>query len=70
MRGDLAAAVRELQTAVELQPNLWRAQFQLGETLARQGDLAAAREHLNLAAQGADPEARASALEVLRSLRP
>jgi predicted CXXCH cytochrome family protein len=69
MRGDLEGAVRELEAAVQLQPDLWRAQFQLGETLARRGDSAGARQHLVLAAQGADPEARASALEILQRLR-
>jgi len=69
MRGDLEGALRELRVAVELQPDLWRAQFELGETMARQGDSAGALEHLRIAEQGGDPEAKASAMEVLQKLR-
>jgi len=67
-RGDTAGAVRELQTAVRLQPDFGRAQFELGVVLGRTGDLAGAAEHLKLATQCSDPQAKASALELLRKV--
>jgi predicted CXXCH cytochrome family protein len=67
-RGDLEGAKRELQTAVRLQPDLWRAHFELGVVLGRARDYAGAEEHLKLAAQGTDPDAKASALQLLQRL--
>ncbi|MDR3703638.1 MAG: tetratricopeptide repeat protein [Candidatus Sulfopaludibacter sp.] len=67
-RGDTEGAVRELQTAVRLQPDFGRAQFELGVVLGRKGDFAGALEHLKLAAQGADPDAKASAQQLLQKL--
>jgi predicted CXXCH cytochrome family protein len=67
-RGDTDGAARELQAAVRLQPGFGRAQFELGVVLGRKGDFAGAVEHLKLAAQGTDPDARASAQQLLRRL--
>jgi predicted CXXCH cytochrome family protein len=67
-RGDLEGASRELQTAVRLQPDLWRAHFELGVVLGRARDFAGAEEHLKLAAQGTDPDAKASAQQLLQRL--
>ena len=58
----------ELETAILLQPDLWRAQFELGVVLGRKRQYAAAEEHLKLAAQGDDPDAKASALKSLQQL--
>jgi hypothetical protein len=51
-----------------LQPDLWRAHFELAMALGRSGNTGAAREQLTIAANGSDPEARAQALEVLQKL--
>jgi predicted CXXCH cytochrome family protein len=67
-RGDLAGARRELETAVRLQPDLWRAHFELGVVLGRAHDYAGSEEHLRQAAQGTDPEAKASAQQLLQRL--
>jgi len=67
-RGDLEGAKSELQTAVRLQPDLWRAHFELGVVLGRVRDYAGAEEHLKLAAQGTDPDAKASAQQLLQKL--
>lgn len=67
-RGDNEGAARELQTAVKLQPDLWRAQFELGVVLGRLRDYAGAEVHLRIAAQGTDPDAKASAQQLLKSL--
>jgi predicted CXXCH cytochrome family protein len=67
-KGDLPGARRELLEAVRLQPRIWRAQVELGMVLARQGDRAGAIQHLTAAAQGPDPDARAAAEQVLRTL--
>lgn len=67
-KGDVEGAVRELTEAVRLKPDFWRAQFELGVALGRNRDYAAAAEHLRAAAQGADPEAKASAADLLRRL--
>jgi Flp pilus assembly protein TadD len=63
-----AAAIRELQAAVRLQPDLWRAHFELAMALGRSGNTTAAREQLTIAASGSDPEVRSQALEVLQKL--
>jgi hypothetical protein len=47
----------------------FRAQVELGMVLLRQGDPAGAVPHLNVAAQGRDPQARDAAAQILRSLR-
>jgi predicted CXXCH cytochrome family protein len=67
-RGDLESAKRELQTAVKLQPDFWRAQFELGVVLGQTHDYAGAEEHLKIAAHGSDPEAKASAQQLLQRL--
>ena len=67
-KGDMDGSARELQAAVRLQPDFWRAQYELGEVLARKGAAGAALEHLRLAAQGTDAEAKAAAMQLLRSL--
>ena len=67
-RGDTEGALRELETAVRLQPDFGRAQYELAVVLGRRGDSAAAAAHLRIAAQCSDPEAKASALELLRKL--
>jgi predicted CXXCH cytochrome family protein len=67
-RGDLEGALREFQSAVRLKPDLWRAQFELGVTLGKSRNFAGALEHLKIAAQGADPEVKASALSLLQRL--
>jgi tetratricopeptide (TPR) repeat protein len=68
-KGDMEGAARELQSAVTLQPDFWAAHFELGAVLARKGDTAAAVQHLTRAAQGPDPDARASALQLLQQLK-
>jgi tetratricopeptide (TPR) repeat protein len=67
-KGDLPGAKRELSDAVQLQPENWRAQAELGIVLARPGDRADALQHLTAAAQGPDPDARAAAEQALRAL--
>ena len=67
-KGDMDGAARELQSAVRLRPDFWRAQFELGVVLDRKGDPAAV-EHLKIAAQGADPVARESAQRLLQKLK-
>ena len=66
--GDITGALPELQTAIRLRPDLWRAQFELGAVLARQGDSAVAVEHLKIAAQGTDTQASAAARQLLQQL--
>lgn len=66
--GEFASGIRQLETAVRLQPNLWRAHFELAMALGRSGDTRAASEHLNIAANGSDPDVRAQALDVLQKL--
>jgi Flp pilus assembly protein TadD len=53
---------------VRLTPASGRAHYELGVALARAGDRAGAVEHLKLAAQGPEADAKAAALQVLRSL--
>lgn len=65
---ELAAAVRQLETAVRLQPDLWRAHFELAMALGQSGNAGAAREQLTIAANGADADVRAQALDVLQKL--
>jgi tetratricopeptide (TPR) repeat protein len=67
-RGDTEGSIRELETAVRLQPDFGRAQFELGVVLGRKGDFAASLEHLKIAAQSSDPDAKASALDLLHKL--
>ena len=67
-KGDLAAAIRELQAAVQLQPDFWRAQFELGVALGRNRDYTAAEEHLRIAAQGTDPDVKDQARQLLQRL--
>ena len=67
-KGDMEGAVRELQSAVRLQPDLWSAQFELGVALGRSRDYTGAAEHLRIAAQGTDPDVKASAQDLLQRL--
>ena len=67
-KGDMDGAARELQSAVRLRPDFWRAQFELDVVLGRKRDFAGAEEHLRIAAQGSDPAAKASARELLQKL--
>ena len=64
--GDAEGAIRELKTAVNLQPDFWRAHYELGVSLGRQGDSAGANAQLRIAAQGNDPEVKAAALQLLQ----
>jgi predicted CXXCH cytochrome family protein len=66
--GDTETAIRELKTAVNLQPGFFRAHYELGVALGMHGDAAEAETHLRIAAQGADPEAKTSAQELLKKL--
>ena len=68
-RGELAAAIIQLQNAVRLQPDLWRAHFELGMALGRSGNPTAATDQMRIAANGSDPQVRAEAADVLQRLR-
>ena len=67
-KGDLLGARREWSETVRLQPGNGRVQVELGMLLLRQGDRAGALPHFTAAAQGADPDARATAEQTLRQL--
>jgi Tfp pilus assembly protein PilF len=67
-RDDVNEASHELEESVRLQPDFWRAQFELGIVLAREGNLPGAAEHLKIAAQGGDAQASASAKQALRQM--
>jgi predicted CXXCH cytochrome family protein len=67
-RNDLAGGIRELEAAVRLKPASGRAQYELGVALAQTGNRARAVEHLRLAAQSPEQDAKAAAQQVLRSL--
>ena len=66
--GDGPGGIRELETAIRLKPDSGRAHYELGVALARTGKREGGVAHLKLAAQGPDADARAAALQVLRSL--
>jgi Flp pilus assembly protein TadD len=66
--GDADSAARELTTAVNLQPNFFRAHYELGVALGMKGDSTGAATHLRIAAQGNDPDAKASAQQLLKKL--
>ena len=51
---------------MNLQPDFWRAHYELGVSLGRQGDSAGANAQLRIAAQGNDPEVKAAALQLLQ----
>ncbi len=68
-KGDVEGAAREFQAAVRLQPDFWRAHYELGAVLQQKGDTAAALEHLTLAAQGTDAQAKAAAQQLLQQLK-
>jgi Tfp pilus assembly protein PilF len=67
-RGEMAAAIRELETALRSQPGMPRAHLELAMALGRNGNAAAAIPHLKIAADSTDPEVRAEALDVLHKL--
>jgi Flp pilus assembly protein TadD len=56
-RRDLEGAMSELQTAIKLETNFAKAQYELRVVLYIRGDLTGAVEHLKLASQGGDPDA-------------
>jgi predicted CXXCH cytochrome family protein len=62
---NMPGARKELEESVRLKPDFWRARFELGMVLLKQGDRSGFA-HLNAVAQGADPETRAAAQQVLR----
>jgi predicted CXXCH cytochrome family protein len=66
--GDSPGGIRELEAGIRLKPDSGRAHYELGVALARSGNRARAIEQLKLAARGPDADARAAALQVLRSL--
>lgn len=66
--GDADSAMREFETAVRLQPDLWRAQYELGAVLAQKGDRTAAAEHLRIAAKAPIAEVKSAAEEMLQRL--
>ena len=68
-KGDLPGARRELLEAVRLQPGFGRARVELAMVMLRLGDKAGAVLHLTAAANGADPEARGAAVQILRGLK-
>jgi hypothetical protein len=53
---------------VLLQPDLCRAQFELGAVLGRKRDADGAKEHLRIAAPGTDPAAKADVRQLLQKL--
>ena len=67
-RRQLPEAILEYRKAVELRPDLSRAQLDLGAALAAQGDLAGAAERLREAAKGRDPEVAWQATRALQQL--
>jgi predicted CXXCH cytochrome family protein len=62
---NMAGARKELEESVRLKPDFWRARFELGMVLLKQGDRTGF-DHLTAVAQNADPETRAAAQQVLR----
>ena len=64
--GDKRAAVAQYQAAVAAQPALYEAQLKLGELLLTQGEKAAAREHLQKAAQSPNAAIRGAAIKLLQ----
>ncbi len=68
--GQREAAVSALRDAVQIDPSLWEARYDLGVVLAGAGDLAGAEEQLALAARGApDAQDVAVALAEVRRRR-
>ena len=66
--GDLQGGIRELEATILIKTDSGKAHYELGVALARSGNRARAKEHLTIAAQGPDADAKAAALQVLRSL--
>jgi hypothetical protein len=62
-QGDLNGPFCQLEAAVRLRPDLWRAHFELGKALGRKGDPSGAIEQLMLAAKGSNANLRAEALD-------
>jgi tetratricopeptide (TPR) repeat protein len=67
-RNDLDGAEPELRAAVRLRPDFGQAHFELAVVLWRKGDTPEAVEHLKIAAQGPDANARTSAERFLQYL--
>ena len=64
-RGQSAEARRLLEEAVRRKPDLFEAQWRLGELLLAAGQRAAAQGHLKRAAESPDPRIRQAATELL-----
>jgi thioredoxin-like negative regulator of GroEL len=58
-----------LQIAVRVQPDFWRAQYELGAVLIQKGDTTAAVEHLTLATKGDDRDSASAAQAWLQRLK-
>jgi Flp pilus assembly protein TadD len=67
-KGDLAGAIREIETALNLNPASGRAHYELGVALSQSDDNARAIEHFKIAARDVDPNIRAAAAEMLRRI--
>jgi predicted CXXCH cytochrome family protein len=63
--GSEAKALIELQETVRLDPNSYYVHLVMGQILAHKGDMVAAREHYEKAAQSPDPAVRDAARKVL-----
>jgi tetratricopeptide (TPR) repeat protein len=64
----LSEAIEEYRQALELKPHFSRAHLDLAISLAAQGDLPGAIEHLRNAAQGSDPAVAQTATRALQHL--
>jgi tetratricopeptide (TPR) repeat protein len=65
-QGKTAQAVEEFRQALVIDSDFAPAHLGLGLILARQGSMAEARQHLQKAANSADPDIRESAARALR----
>jgi tetratricopeptide (TPR) repeat protein len=68
-KSQMAEATREYQRAVELQPDFSRAQLDLGLSLAAEGDLTGAADHLRKAAAAHDPAIAQRAAQALQRIQ-
>jgi Flp pilus assembly protein TadD len=67
-KGDTDGALRELQTALLLQPDFPRAELELAIVLALKGDSNGALDHLRKAAKGTDEVTKTSAQQLLKQM--
>jgi tetratricopeptide (TPR) repeat protein len=65
-RRRIGEAMRAFESAIERNPDYYEAHLALGTALAGSGNTAAARVHLQKAAESADPAIRSAALKALR----